>query len=256
MGWRDTSFRIYWWLEKRIAPELRYAQYDYEETLFKMVPEGAKWLDIGCGHQILPEWRHKQEQEIAARASLVVGLDYDRPSLLKHRTISARIQGDIRRLPFRENTFDIVTANMVVEHLYAPEEQFKEIERVLKPGGAFVFHTPNYYCPIVLTASLVPDRLKRAIIKILEGRKDEDIFPAYYKANTEKDIKRLSVVSGFIVEEIKLITSGGHALFALFPPISVLELLYLKVIKRYSWARHLRSNIISVLRKPKTVQEH
>ncbi len=218
MSWRDISFRIYWWLEKRIAPELRYAQYDYEETLLKMVPEGAKWLDIGCGHQILPDWRLKQEQELVARASLVVGLDYDRPSLLKHHTISARIQGDIGRLPFRENTFDIVTANMVVEHLYAPAEQFKEIERVLKPEGVFVFHTPNYYCPLVLIASLVPDRLKRAIIKILEGRKDEDIFPTHYKANTEKRIKQLAVISGFTVGEIKLVTSCGHALFALFPP--------------------------------------
>ena len=32
-------------------------------------------------------------------------------------------------------TFDLVTANMVVEHLTQPVRQFSEIQRVLRPGG-------------------------------------------------------------------------------------------------------------------------
>lgn len=250
MGWRDTAFRIYWWLEKRIAPEVRYAQYDYEEMLFKVVPEGAVWLDVGCGHQLLPEWRRKQEEQLVSRANLLVGLDYDRPSLMKHRTLSVRICGDISRLPFRDESFDVVSANMVVEHLREPTLQFAEIKRVLKPRGVFVFHTPNYLSPLVFMASLTPDILKRRLIWLLEGRSEEDVFPTYYRANTERSIIQIARALGFSIEEIKLVTSSGHAIFALCPPISVAELLYLKAIKKYHLLRHLRGNIIAVLRKP------
>ncbi|MCS6951108.1 MAG: class I SAM-dependent methyltransferase, partial [bacterium] len=232
MGWRDTAFRIYWWLEKRIAPEVRYAQYYYEEVLFEIVPPGAVWLDVGCGHQLLPEWRRKQEEELISRAGLLIGLDYDRPSLMKHQNLSVRIHGDISRLPFRDNSFDIVTANMVVEHLQHPVSQFAEIKRVLKPGGIFAFHTPNYYSPLVLMASLTPYALKLKLIKLLEGRSEEDVFPTYYQANTEKSIRHIACVVGFSVEEIKFVTSGGHAIFAFCPPITVAELLYVKVIQR------------------------
>lgn len=250
MGWRDIAFRIYWWLEKRIAPELRYAQYDYEEVLFDLLPKEAVWLDVGCGHQLLPEWRQAQERELASRAKLLVGLDYDRPSLLKHDSLSVRIRGDISNLPFRDNSFDLVTANMVVEHLHQPALQFAEIKRVLKPNGFFAFHTPNYYCPLVFMASLTPDSIKRRLIKLLEARAEEDIFPTHYKVNTESAIKWLADEVGFQVEQIKIVTSGGHAIFALCPPISIVELLYLKTIKRYHSLRHLRGNIITLLRKP------
>lgn len=250
MGWRDTAFRIYWWLEKRIAPDLRYAQYDYEEVLFGLVPQGAIWLDVGCGHQLLPDWRQAQEKELVSRASLLVGLDYDRPSLLKHNSLSVRIRGDVSNLPFRDNSFDIVTANMVVEHLQQPSLQFAEIKRVLKPNVFFAFHTPNYYCPMVFIASLLPDKFKRRLIKLLEGRAEEDIFPTHYKANTENAIERLARELDFRVEEIKIITSGGHAILALCPPVSIAEILYLKTIKRHHLLRHLRGNIIAVLRKP------
>ena len=30
-----------------------------------------------------------------------------------------------------------------LEHLYTPATQFREISRILRPGGVFIFHTPN-----------------------------------------------------------------------------------------------------------------
>ncbi len=42
-------------------------------------------------------------------------------------------------LPFDSGTFDAVVSNFVVHHLARPEVAFKEVCRVLKPGGRFAF---------------------------------------------------------------------------------------------------------------------
>lgn len=249
MGWRDTAFRIYWWLEKRIAPEIRSAYYHYESLLFELVPVGATWLDVGCGHRLLHEQRKQQEEELVARARLLVGLDCDRVSLAKHRTLTAKVRGDISHLPFREGSFDLVSANMVVEHLYEPRVQFAEIRRVLKPGGFFVLHTPNYYSPLIFTAAMVPYRTKSRIVNLIEGRAEADIFPTYYRANTKKKLMRIAHDTGFEVVRVDLVASSGHPILGLCPPLAIAELLYLKAIRRYRCLQQLRTNIVAVLRK-------
>src|SRR4030095_86368 len=115
----------------------------YEKVLHSHVTPETKWLDLGCGHHVLPVWREEEERRLVAGCGMLVGMDYDLPSLKKHRSISLRVRGNINRLPFPDSFFDLVTANMVVEHLADPVEQFCEINRVLKPGGRFLFHTPN-----------------------------------------------------------------------------------------------------------------
>ncbi|KAK5747512.1 hypothetical protein LTR17_000153 [Elasticomyces elasticus] len=42
---------------------------------------------------------------------------------------------DIYKLPFEDNTFDIVHASMVLSHLDAPVQAYQEMLRVVKPGG-------------------------------------------------------------------------------------------------------------------------
>jgi 2-polyprenyl-3-methyl-5-hydroxy-6-metoxy-1,4-benzoquinol methylase len=48
-----------------------------------------------------------------------------------------------QKLPYQENTFDIVTATEVIEHLEDFRAILREIYRVLKPGGVCVLSTPN-----------------------------------------------------------------------------------------------------------------
>lgn len=45
-------------------------------------------------------------------------------------------------IPFLDNSFDVVTCMDVIEHLENPQFVMKEIKRVLKPGGRFLFHVP------------------------------------------------------------------------------------------------------------------
>jgi len=134
----------------------------------------------------------------------------------------------------------------VVEHLDNPDEQFREINRILKPKGIFLFHTPNAYGYGVILSKAVPDWLKGKLIYLLEGREEQDVFPTHYKANTEAQVKALAKESGFEVLQLDLIATD--AIFAMFPPLAALELLWIRLLMTQPF-RSIRSNMIVALRK-------
>jgi SAM-dependent methyltransferase len=49
---------------------------------------------------------------------------------------------DVQHLTFADNSFDLCTSTEVFEHVPDDERGFREIRRVLRPGGAFVFTVP------------------------------------------------------------------------------------------------------------------
>ncbi|MBC7237544.1 MAG: methyltransferase domain-containing protein, partial [Chloroflexi bacterium] len=79
-------------------------------------------------------------------------------------------------------------------HLAEPTAAYREIARVLKPGGYFCFKTPAVHTPLFFCSRLLPTawhrRLKRRI-----GTPEADVFPTYYRANTpgrlDRDLTRL-----------------------------------------------------------------
>ena len=239
-------YKVYWAMRGVITPRLRYSQYLYEDVLHSHVGRGTRWLDLGCGHQILPSWRAREEELIVERPRVVVGLDYDLPSLQKHRTIRCKVRGDMTRLPFGEGTFDLATANMVVEHLDDPGAQFAEITRVLKLGGRFIFHTPNALGYFAMLARLAPQPIKLKFVRLLDGRTPDDVFPAFYRANSRWRIEELARATGLRIQEFRPIVSD--AMFALVPPLALLELLWLRLLVTRP-LRPLRTNIIAVLTK-------
>lgn len=248
---RERLYHTYGKLERFIAPSLRYAQNLYEETLTTLVGSKTKWLDIGCGHRILPYWRESEEQLLVAKAEYVVGLDYFWSGLSKHRSIRLRVCGDISALPFDGNRFDLVSANMVVEHLSAPSIQFAEIRRILKPGGLFLFHTPNLHGYTTLAARLLPEFLKAPLIKVLDGRPSEDVFKTHYRANTEQEIRQLAESVGLEVVQIRVVASTAK--FAVVAPLAFVELLWIRLLLSRRF-RKWRTNLIVTLRKPEQIQ--
>jgi SAM-dependent methyltransferase len=234
------------WIQRRIVPELRYSQVHFEEYLRARAAGAQAWLDIGCGHQLLSEWRFDAEKAMLEGVPLVVGIDYDFDSLLKHRSIHNVARADARRLPFPDRSFDLVTANMVVEHLDDPATQFAEIGRVLRPGGRFTFHTPNAGSYIVAGARIFSDSAKKRLARVLEGREEGDVFPTHYLANRLDDIRRVAATAGLEVEAVDFVSTVPVT--TNFPPIALFELLFLRVLQRPSMAGY-RSNIICTLRR-------
>jgi len=229
-------------LQKIIIPNLKYSQDIFEEFLKNTLKEDSKWLDLGCGHQILPVWRFSNEKKIVKIPKQIVGFDYNFSSLKKHKTIINKVRGDISYLPFKDDTFDVVTSNMVLEHLKEPIIQFREIYRILKPGGEFIFHTPNAYGYTTLIGQIVPDILKNKLVYFLQMRKEEDIFPTYYRINSVKNIKTVSQQCGFRIKRIKLIASTPQ--FSMLPILLFFEMLWLKLTMKKK-LKMFRTNIIA-----------
>src|SRR6266550_8016593 len=117
MDFRAKLYQLSGFLQHQITPGLPYSQDVFEARLRPLVHEAKSWLDLGCGHRLLPEWRETAEAELVKSVPLVVGLDVDFQAVRRHRTIEHRCLGEIGKLPFASQTFDLVTANMVVEHL-------------------------------------------------------------------------------------------------------------------------------------------
>lgn len=170
-----------------MVPGLEYSQHRYEEHLKRWIPDEVHWLDVGCGRRLLPSWRAEGERLLRARTRLLVGIDLDLDSLKDNVTADVRIFSPVSALPFREASFDIVTANMVVEHLEDPGASFAEVARVLKPGGLFLFHTPNAQAFPTALARMVPDAVKAPLARVLDGRKSIDVFQTWYRCNTAED---------------------------------------------------------------------
>ena len=243
---RRFFYRIYWRLEQFIVPGLKHSQSLYEDALLEHLDERVDWLELGCGHQILMPWSCHAEQEVADRCNTVVGLDYELSSLKNHMAIRKKICGDIAFLPFSDGSFDLVTANMVVEHLRDPEEPFREVYRILKPGGVFLFHTMNTFGYSTIAARLIPEVLKSKIVYLLEGRKEHDVFPTFYKVNSRKAVRSIADRIGFEVSVLRRITSSAK--LVLIPPLLILELIWIRALTSKPLAG-LRPNIIAILRK-------
>src|SRR6478609_6149487 len=52
-------------------------------------------------------------------------------------TVEGRV-ADAERIPYDDNTFDVVVGHAVIHHIPHVEQAFREMLRVLKPGGRFV----------------------------------------------------------------------------------------------------------------------
>ena len=105
------------------------------QLLHRLRPrEGERALDLACGTGLI--YRRLARQ---LGASSVVGLDLNRAMLLharRGRPDSRLVRADSVRLPFRDASFDLVTAGYLFK--YVPLELLgREVKRVLRPEGRF-----------------------------------------------------------------------------------------------------------------------
>lgn len=241
---KESLFKLYWVLERWIVPGLEWSDVVYVRAVRAHVSERTRWLDLGCGHRL---WWSPGQQETAQTAALLVGLDPDVASLRQNTVVDYRVAG--LELPFRDHSFDLVTANMVVEHLEDPLPVLQEIRRVLRPGGVCIFHTPNSQNWQIALGRHLPQWLKNALILWTEGRVSEDVYPTWYRLNTCRAVSDLVRRAGLVPEDVIMVNTKVPGGILLFGPFVVLQLLWIRMTHR-PFLREHRNNIIAVLRRP------
>ena len=205
---------------------------------------GAVVMDLGAGSgEGKPDF-----YSLRGRAGVVVGLDVD-PDISKNVIIDSRVLGSAYSLPFKEESFDLIFADFVIEHIDDPDVFMGEIKRVVRKGGYFVFRTPNLYHYVPLVAMIVPVRFKSVIANFVRNIDiEQKTFPVVYKLNTLKCLKTLSKQNGFIIENLKLIEKEpSYFMFNTFA--FLLGVFYERVVNSTEMLSSFRSNIIGVFRK-------
>jgi SAM-dependent methyltransferase len=147
-------------------------------------------LDLGCGDGAHLAWLHGYVAELYAS-------DYNLLRLPRARSLNeARcvFMADVTDYPVRDNFFDVIYFNHVIEHIPNDTAALAEAHRILKPGGLLVLGTPNEGVWFWQLAYRLEPRLLR---------KSDHV--QFYTAETLAEKCR---AAGFTVKEIKQIGYG------------------------------------------------
>lgn len=129
-------------------------------------------LDLGCGHGKFAAqyFDHK----------LKLGLDLSQKALKRaerSQAHQARVLANAARVPVRDDFFATVFSNSAVEHMPPLRDVLREVFRILRPGGTFVFTVPSHllgkylFCTS-LFEKLGLDSLAEWYIETLNRQKD------------------------------------------------------------------------------------
>jgi SAM-dependent methyltransferase len=159
--------------------------------LDEALQSGAVALDAGCG-------RTTRLRDYRDRITHLVGVDSDEAAGRENPFLDEFVPANLdESLPFDEDSFDLVYANFVVEHLKHPERGFAEWRRVLRPGGRLVLLTSNRASPLMAAAVRLPQGLRLVIKRSGAGAAEQDVYPTQYLANTPQRLAATAVAAGF-----------------------------------------------------------
>jgi SAM-dependent methyltransferase len=198
-------------------------------------------LDAGCGHS--SGISYHLESNI-----FLLGTDFVLNDLRNNLDIDSGFVCNLEKIPIKANSIDIIFANMVLEHIAAPKKFFEQIENILKPGGYFIFATPCIYNIAVFPNLLIPNTLSRKLSAALTGVAEDDVFPTFYRANSNGKIRKL--FKGTRMKKVDLIMYQPPPYAFVFSTLLCrLIVYYYRVINKYDSLKFLRGIIISRWRK-------
>ena len=128
------------WLED---PSVYHVKKRHLELLRLIPSQGQLILDAGCGPGTYG-------MILAQEGNMVIGLEIspEATQVAKHRADEKKVKflpviGDLERLPFEDNSFDLCFGGWVLHHFPDTSASVAELSRVLKPGGKIALAEPN-----------------------------------------------------------------------------------------------------------------
>jgi|DewCreStandDraft_5_1066085.scaffolds.fasta_scaffold29717_1 ubiquinone/menaquinone biosynthesis C-methylase UbiE len=200
---------------------------DNQKRVLSLLEKGhnAKVLDIGCG-----DGGFTVEIGSVIGTEELYGLDIDanRVKKARERGIKAIVHDANTRLPYEDDCFDVVVTNQLLEHLNDTDGFFREVRRVLKPGGYAVISTVNlssFHNLFFMVFGMMPSGLHVSEIHVgncFHGMETH----GYAKLFTITALKDLARYHGFRVEKLV-----GNGIYLLPSPI---ESLLSRLLARYA----------------------
>lgn len=126
--------QAHWWYVAR-----RKIIFDW---VFRMLADSPapRVLDMGCGTGFNVEYLRDNGY------SRVVGLDFSTEALIlcQSRNLPYLVCGDGTRSPLRDESFDVIMALDLIEHLDDDVQTLRECARLLRPNGSLVIFVPAF----------------------------------------------------------------------------------------------------------------
>lgn len=211
----------------------------FEDAIRALIRPNDTILDAGCGRSapVLRKFKNI--------AGSLIGVD-----LVDPRDVGVGIDyynADLRSIPIPSSSVDLVISRSVFEHLTDPDGVYKEMYRVLKPGGRLVFLTANAWDYGTVMAKLVPNQFHSRIVRYVEGRAEEDTFPTAFKTNSKSAVKKLASAHGFQIARFQYL--GQYPSYFMFNgPLFLLGIGYER-LTRLGFLGFLRGWILVTLEK-------
>ncbi len=112
----------------------------FKRVMNSIKSKNAKILDAGCGSGVL--------FSLMPDSEFCVGFDMSKEQIkfAKRYSRGGFVIGDLKNMPFKENTFDFITIIEVLEHLNKEDaiKTLNRLNKLLKRGGSLILTTPNY----------------------------------------------------------------------------------------------------------------
>jgi SAM-dependent methyltransferase len=108
----------------------------------RLIPKGARVLDLMSSMN--------SHLDPALELSSVAGLGMNADELAANEALGRRVVRDLNRnpaLPYPDSDFDAVICTVSIEYLVHPFDIFREVARVLRPGGKFIVTFSNRWFP-------------------------------------------------------------------------------------------------------------
>lgn len=145
---------------------------------------GAELLDETCAFR-------QQLRMLKGKVARVVACDIDKVVCENKGADEITVIDPAKPLPYPDETFDIIIADFVFEHVAAPGLMAAELRRILKPAGWICARTPNKYCLVSLCTRMIPNSFHRRLLRWVQPeRKTVDVFPTVFKLNSKRNLSK------------------------------------------------------------------
>ncbi len=104
-------------------------------------------------NKFCPEWKNLKIHESSPGGASSTSIEkhcaeYTPTQFFQDVTLGNSKEGirceNLEKMTFEDNSFDLMITQDVFEHVMNPTDAFREIDRILKPGGAHIFTMPWY----------------------------------------------------------------------------------------------------------------